>query len=44
MELKEKVKVLREKKGWTQEELAQIIGVTLLTVQRWEKRGGQGHY
>ena len=39
--LKEKVKELRQKKGWTQEELAQQIGVTLSTVQRWEKKGGQ---
>lgn len=39
--LKEKVKALRKKNGWTQEELAQKIGVTLSTVQRWEKRGGQ---
>lgn len=39
--LKEKVKALRKKNGWTQEELAQKIGVTLSTVQRWEKKGGQ---
>ena len=39
--LSEKVKELRKKRGWTQEELAQKIGVTLSTVQRWEKRGGQ---
>ena len=39
--LKEKVKELRQKKGWTQEELAQQIGVTLSTIQRWEKKGGQ---
>ena len=39
--LKENVKELRKKSGWTQEELAQQIGVTLSTVQRWEKKGGQ---
>ena len=39
--LEEKVKELRKKKGWTQEKLAQEIGVTLSTVQRWEKKGGQ---
>jgi len=38
--LKEKVKELRKKKGWTQEDLAREIGVTLSTVQRWEKQGG----
>ena len=39
--LKEKVKELRKRKGWTQEDLAREIGVTLSTVQRWEKQGGQ---
>ena len=39
--LKEKVKELRKRKGWTQEDLAREIGVTLSTVQRWEKRGGK---
>ena len=38
--LSQKVKRLRRKKGWTQEDLAQEIGVSLSTVQRWEKRGG----
>ena len=32
-----KIKELRAKKGLTQEELAHEIGVTLSTVQRWEK-------
>ena len=38
--LGEKVKELRKKKGWVQEDLARQIGVSLSTVQRWEKKGG----
>ena len=38
--LGEKVKDLRKKKGWVQEDLARQIGVSLSTVQRWEKKGG----
>lgn len=37
--LKEKVKELRKKKGWVQEDLAREIGVSLSTVQRWEAKG-----
>ena len=40
-QLKEKVKELRKKTGWTQEDLAREIGVSLSTVQRWQKQGGQ---
>ena len=40
-QLNEKVKELRKKNGWTQEDLAREIGVTLSTVQRWEKQGGK---
>lgn len=40
MKLQEKVKELRRKKGWAQEDLAQEIGVSLSTVQRWESKGG----
>ena len=40
-QLKEKVKELRKKRGWTQEDLARKIGVSLSTVQRWEKRVGK---
>jgi len=40
-ELKRKVKELRRKKGWTQEDLAREINVSLSTVQRWEKKGGK---
>ncbi len=39
--LKEKVKELRQKRGWAQEDLAREIGVSLSTVQRWEKLGGE---
>ena len=39
--LRGKVKELRKKKGWAQEDLARKIGVSLSTVQRWEKQGGQ---
>ena len=40
-QLKEKVRALRKKMGWTQEDLAREIGVSLSTVQRWEKKGGK---
>jgi len=36
-----KVKELREKMGWAQEDLAREIGVSLSTIQRWEKHGGK---
>ncbi len=39
--LKEKVKELRQMRGWAQEDLAREIGVSLSTGQRWEKRGGR---
>ena len=39
--LREKVKELREKRKWAQEDLARHIGVSLSTVQRWEKQGGK---
>ncbi len=37
-EFKKKVKALREKRGWSQEDLARKIDVSLSTVQRWEKK------
>lgn len=40
-ELRGKVRELRRKKGWTQEDLAREISVSLSTVQRWEKMGGK---
>ena len=39
--LKDKVKELRKRKKWAQEDLAREIGVSLSTVQRWEKKGGE---
>ena len=38
-QLQEKVKNLRKKMGWAQEDLAREIDVSLSTVQRWEARG-----
>lgn len=40
-QLKEKVKVLRRKRSWSQEDLAREVGVSLSTVQRWEKIGSK---
>ncbi len=40
-QLKEKVKELRKKKGWAQEDLARKIDVSLSTVQRWEGKGAK---
>jgi len=36
--LREKLKELRKRKGWVQEDLAREIGVSLSTVQRWEMK------
>lgn len=41
IELSRNVKSLRTKKSWTQEDLAKEIGVSLSTVQRWERKGGK---
>jgi len=40
-QLNEKVKELRKRKGWAQEDLSREIGVSLSTIQRWEKKGGK---
>ena len=40
-QLKEKVRELRKRRGWSQEDLAREIHVSLSTVQRWEKRGAK---
>ncbi len=42
--LKKKIKALRQKRGWSQEDLAREIYVCLSTVQRWEKKGGKPNY
>ncbi len=39
--LQEKLKELCKRRGLTQEELAQQIGVSLRTVARWETKGGK---
>jgi putative transcriptional regulator len=33
---KDILKYCRQRKGWTQEQLARSVGVSLNTVQRWE--------
>ena len=38
---KEKIRALRKKKGWAQEDLAREIDVSLSTVQRWEGKGAK---
>ena len=40
---KKKVRALREKRGWSQEDLAREMDVSLSTVQRWEKKGSKPH-
>ena len=39
--LQERVRELRKKKGWAQEDMAREMGVSLSTVQRWENKGGE---
>jgi DNA-binding transcriptional regulator YiaG len=36
-----KIKEIREKMSWSQEDLAREVGVSLSTVHRWEKGGAQ---
>lgn len=38
-QMKEKVRELQKRRGWSQEDLARQIDVSLPTVQRWEKKG-----
>ncbi len=37
-QLKEKVRALRQRMSWSQEDLAREVGVSLSTVQRWETK------
>jgi len=40
-EFRGKVKELRKKMGWAQEDLARQINVSLSTIQRWEGKGAK---
>ena len=42
-QLQNKVKALRSKMGWSQEDLAWEINVSLSTIQRWETKGAKPH-
>ena len=42
--LKKKVKAMRLKRGWSQEDLARAIEVSLSTVQHWEKKDSKPNY
>ena len=39
IQLQQKVRALRKKMDWAQEDMAREIGVSLSTVQRWETKG-----
>jgi len=43
LDLDVKLKQIRAERGWAQEDLAREIGVSLSTVQRWEKQGAKPH-
>lgn len=38
--LQETIKRIRKEMKWSQEDMAHEIGVSLSTVQRWERQGG----
>jgi len=40
-ELADKIRQCRELKGWSQEQLARELGISLNTVQRWESGKNQ---
>lgn len=40
MELHEKLQQLRKEKGWTQEELAEMLYVSRTAISKWESKGG----
>lgn len=42
-QLQDKVKALRNKMDWSQEDLARYINVSLSTIQRWETKGTKPH-
>lgn len=42
-QLQDKVKALRNKMDWSQEDLARYIDVSLSTIQRWETKGTKPH-
>jgi DNA-binding transcriptional regulator YiaG len=42
-QLRYKVKALRNKMDWSQEDLARHIDVSLSTIQRWETKGIKPH-
>ncbi len=42
-QLQYKVRALRNKMDWSQEDLARYIDVSLSTVQRWEMKGSKPH-
>ena len=41
MTMQSKIKELRKKNSWSQEDLARLIEVSLSTVQRWETKGAK---
>ena len=43
-QLRERVKELRRKRGWAQEDLVRAIDVSLSTVQHWERKGSKPNY
>ena len=41
MAMQSRIKELRKKNGWSQEDLARLVEVSLSTVQRWESKGAK---
>ena len=39
--LREKLKELRRRRGWSQEDLAREVGVSWSTIHRWENKGAK---
>ena len=44
MELHEKLQQLRKEKGWTQEELAEMLYVSRTAISKWESKGGHAPF